>query len=157
MSASGKSIHSFTTQGMEADGSNSSTDGSKLNRSSSRIPTYERLKRNITLRNNNNNNNSSNSNIQTESIRSAVHDDELEMQAISCFRGFIIFLMLGATIAAGVGMWFHLEKREEAAFHHHVSVCQTHQWDDDDNDDDNDDKGNAYVTCCCCCCDVMSC
>ena len=47
-------------------------------------------------------------------------DAEFERTAISCFRYFIVFLMISGTIAAGVGSYFYFEEQEDAAFEKEV-------------------------------------
>ncbi|CAJ1964632.1 unnamed protein product [Cylindrotheca closterium] len=48
--------------------------------------------------------------------------EELERKAISCFRSFILLVMLGATVAAGVGAWVHLGRSEERNFQSDLNI-----------------------------------
>ena len=55
-----------------------------------------------------------------------VQDDAIEKAAISCLRFFVLFLMIGSTIGAGVGTWNLLSSEEHNDFDDEVSpllVC----------------------------------
>ena len=59
---------------------------------------------------------------EASSSSSPIEDNEFETKAITCFRGFIFFLMVASTVTAGVVTWYLLNKAEEGDFQQEVSV-----------------------------------
>ena len=47
-------------------------------------------------------------------------DADFEDKAVSCFRFFVMFLLIGGMIAAGVGTWKFLQQEEYDDFEHEV-------------------------------------
>ena len=47
-------------------------------------------------------------------------DHQMEDKAVSCFRLFVVFLLIGGMVAAGVASWKFLQNEEYADFEHEV-------------------------------------
>lgn len=50
-----------------------------------------------------------------------VEDDGIEKAAVSCLRFFVLFLIVGSTIGAGVASWRFLATQEQEDFNKEVS------------------------------------